>query len=377
MDPISLMDRVPVSGLRRDSAGNLVGVARAARTGIQIYSGFEVGRPDMRQVRVYRPEEEVFSRGTMASFAAVPVTIDHPPVLIDTENWKDYAKGETASDDIVRDGEVIRVPFIIRDAGAIKAAEDQKHEVSMGYQSKLDFTAGQTPDGEAYDAVMRCLRMNHLAIVDKARGGPQLRIGDSEPKREPAVKTILIDGFQVEVTDQAEAAIVKLQANIQTLTDSNTKLGADLTAANTAKSEADGKIVVLEKQLQDATDPAALQAAAASRASLIALATKVVPGIVTDGKTDDEIRKAVVDAKMGASAEVLDEAGIAGAFAALTAGVKTDPPPKTTGVKDAVSEAITSGTISDGDEMTTLVANRDAAMKARMDRLHGVKPEAK
>ena len=32
--------------------------------------------------------------------------------------------------------------------------------------------------GEEYDAIQTNLHMNHLALVDKARGGDKLRIGD-------------------------------------------------------------------------------------------------------------------------------------------------------------------------------------------------------
>jgi hypothetical protein len=378
MTTVQLNDRTPVTGLRLDANGNLVGIARAARTGIQLYAGYEVGKPDMKVVRVYRPEGEVFNRDAMRSFAAAPVTIDHPPVMVDPTNWKDYAKGETASDDIVRDGEIVKVPFLIRDAEAIRTAQDEKHEVSMGYSCKLEFAAGQTPTGEAYDAIQRDIRINHLAIVDKARGGENLRIGDHEPARkEIKVKTILVDGLQVEVTDQAEAAIVKLQGQIADALGKVSDATTKLSDAEKAKSEADGKIVALEKQLSDATNPAALQAAATERADLIARATKIVPGLATDGKTNDEIRKAVVDAKLGASASTLDAAGIGGAFAALAANIKVEAP----ATRDPVADAITGNRINDGgdDTIVKLADARQKALDARSEYLRtGVYPtEAK
>lgn len=367
MTTFALMDRTPVSGLRRDANGNLVGVARAARTGIQLYAGFEVGLPDKATVRVYRPEEEVFNRDAMRSFAGTPVTIDHPPVMVDTTNWKDYAKGEAASDDIVRDGEIVKVPFIIRDATAIASALDEKHEVSMGYSCELEFTAGQTPAGEAYDAIQRNIRINHLAIVDSARGGHTLRIGDGEPKKEVKMKTILVDGLQVEVTDAAEAAIVKLQGVIATSATALDTANAAVAAANAAKSEADGKVAALTSQLADATNPANLQAAASARADLVAKATKLVPGVTIDGKTDDEIRKAVVDAKLGATAATLDAVGINGAFAALTAGVTAAP-----ARADPIVDAIVRHDIVTTDSVVDLAKARDAAMQARLDHLHGI-----
>jgi hypothetical protein len=324
MTAVSLMDRVPVSGLRRDSAGNLIGIARAARTGIQTYAGYEVGQPDKQTVRVYRPPEEVFNRDAMRSLAGVPVTIDHPPVMVDTENWKEYAKGETASDEIVRDGESVRVPFIIRDAEAIKQAEDEKHEVSLGYGCELDFTPGTTPSGEAYDAVQRSIRINHFAIVDKARGGPTLRIGDSE-EDEPmttTTKPYVFDGITIQVTDAAEQALAKQAGIITALTDRAEKAETDLAAEKTAKATLEGEKVALEQQLKDASDPSKLQAAAAARSDLVARAKALVPAIAVDGKSDDDIRKEVVTAKLGDKTPA-DAAGIAGAFSALASPFRT------------------------------------------------------
>jgi hypothetical protein len=64
----------------------------------------------------------------------------------------------------------------------------------------------------------------------------------------------------------------------------------------------------------------------ADRATLVATAKAVDPNVVTDGKTEAEIRKAVVEAKLGDAAKALDDAGVAGAFAALSKDAKADQP---------------------------------------------------
>ena len=69
-------DAVTVAGTRWREDGYLVADARIARTGIQNYLGSEVGKPDMAQVRVYRPGSEVFSDETLRSAAHRPVTND-------------------------------------------------------------------------------------------------------------------------------------------------------------------------------------------------------------------------------------------------------------------------------------------------------------
>src|SRR5688572_26799879 len=94
-------DAVSIAGTRRRDDGYLVADARVARTGVQLYAGYEVGKPEMAVVRVYRPDTEVFSRDTLASFAHRPVTNDHPDVPVTADNWKDHAVGNT-SDEIAR-----------------------------------------------------------------------------------------------------------------------------------------------------------------------------------------------------------------------------------------------------------------------------------
>lgn len=173
-----LTDRVSVSATRRTADGYLVADVKVARTGIQNYLGSELGRDDLPVVRVYRPESEVFATDAMHSYAYRPVTVEHPSKMVTADTWKALAAGQTGGE-VVRDGEFVRVPLVLMDAAAIKAYQAGKRELSMGYTAEIVFEDGVTPDGEAYDAIQTNLRMNHLALVDRARGGDALRIGDS------------------------------------------------------------------------------------------------------------------------------------------------------------------------------------------------------
>lgn len=364
MDTVELFDRVPITGARRDAAGNLVVNATVARTGIYEYAGFELNRPEMRRVRVYRPPEEVFNRDSLRSLAAVPVTINHPREMVTPDNWRDHAKGETSSDDIVRDGEAVKVPFILRDEAGIKSIEDGKHELSPGYTAVIDWAAGQTEAGDAYDAVARNIRYNHLAIVDKARGGSSCRIGDEKPREKKVdTKTILVDGLNVEVTDDAERAIIKLQDAVKAATTERDEFRTKLTDAEKERDTVKGEKVALEQQLKDARDPAALQKAADARAKLCTQAKAIVSNIVTDGKDDAIIRKEVVDAKLGDAAKDFNEEQIAGAFATLASTVKVSSS------TDKVADALRNRTTSVTDEdVSGLLENRQKALDARSNR---------
>lgn len=158
--------RMPNGWLRVD--------ARAARVGIQEYTD-ESGKV----IRELRIPEEVFKPESMASFAMVPVTNDHPPVLLDAANAAQYSKGHTGQD-IRQDGDWMIVPMMITDAATIADVERGKSQVSNGYECDLDASTPNNPEYVAkwgpYDRIQRDIGGNHVAIVDAARAGPEARV---------------------------------------------------------------------------------------------------------------------------------------------------------------------------------------------------------
>jgi hypothetical protein len=166
--------------LERTSDGYAKCFARIARTGIQEYKGSELGRPSMDVVKVYRPPEEVFSKDAMKSLAHRPLTLHHPKENVDAANWRHYAVG-TTGDEVVRDGEYVRVPMLLMDGAAINAVtHDGIDQLSCGYSADINWISGKTPEGEHFDATQSGIRANHVAIVPNARGGEQLRLGDDD-----------------------------------------------------------------------------------------------------------------------------------------------------------------------------------------------------
>jgi hypothetical protein len=177
-----LSDKLTIDAQRRTKDGYAVLTAKVARAGnVQLYAGSEVGKPEMSVVRVYRPADEVFSADTMRSFAHKPVTVGHPDRHVTADNWQGIAKGWTDGE-VLKEGEFVRVSMLLADAEAIKAVESGTRELSMGYDCSLSWEDGVSPLGEAYDAIQRGIRSNHVAIVAAAWGGPELRIGDSARK---------------------------------------------------------------------------------------------------------------------------------------------------------------------------------------------------
>jgi hypothetical protein len=233
--PTQFFDTLTMDAPRLTREGYLVSEVRAGRTGIQTYLGSEIGIPDKELVRVYRPPEEVFQKDAIGSFTSLPITVNHPPQLVDSKNWRKHAVGYTG-EEVLRDGGFVRVPIILKDAEAVSlVANGDKKELSFGYTCDFDPTPGKTPEGEAYDAVQRNLRGNHLAIVKAGRAGSECRIGDDNGDKHMTTKTVIVDGFQVETTDAGALAIDTLQKRLDAIKAENGKVIMDHAAQLAAK----------------------------------------------------------------------------------------------------------------------------------------------
>jgi hypothetical protein len=306
------VDAVTVAGTRRTEDGYLIAEARAVRTGIQLYAGDEVGKPEMKVVKVYRPPESVFADASLQSFTHAPVTNDHPAKQVTADNWKDLAIGEVSTA-AKKDGEWVMLPLILKDAAAIKLVEDGKRELSAGYVCELDWTPGTTADGEAFDAIQKNIKINHLALVDRARAGSKARIGDGaiswgaapvdhNPEKEKimTLKTVTVDGIPVEVTDQGATVIATLQKRLDDASAKMSTADAAHVAAIAAKdadlAKKDAEIDALKaKVLSDADLDKRVQA----RGDLVATAKAIAKDVKTEGLSDAAIRKSVVAAKLG------------------------------------------------------------------------------
>lgn len=319
---VSLTDTLTLDKTARICAdGSLVAEVFAARTGLQDYLGREVdpenahGLRDKATVKIYRPEAEVFKADSLATFAAAPVTVDHPSQPVTADNWRGLGVGEI-NGDVVRDGQRVRVPIIVRDAAAVKAATSTHKQLSMGYSTTLLFPIdGKHPDGTVCDAYQTDLKINHIALVRAARGGPELRVVDERPQ-EPPMK-IKIGDAEVDATN-GEAVRIAVDSLNTKLADAQTAV-ATLT---TDKAALDAKVTTLTQQVADATlTPAKLQDAARAYAAVVAKA-KALGVTATDAMDEPAIRKAVVSAKVGDAAKDWTDAQIAASFDTLTADIK-------------------------------------------------------
>lgn len=322
-----LYDHAQITGTARITKdGYFVADALVARANnIQEYLAGELGLTDRKPdeiVRVFRPEAEVFHKDALSSLAHRPITLDHPRDPVTSSNWKALAVGDVG-DEVVRDGEFVRVPLKIMDARAIDSIKADRQEFSLGYTAEMVPEAG-VHDGQPYDFTAKNFRYNHLAAVAHARGGTSLRIIDERTTTTPEKPTMKIKIGDAEV-DATNGEAVRIAVD-NALSAKDAKIGtltADLDTATKANQTKDGEIAALNQQLADAeVTPAKLQALADARAAVISKAKAIAPNIVTDGKTDAQIRKEAVTAKLGDTAKDMADAAIEGAFTALTKDAK-------------------------------------------------------
>jgi hypothetical protein len=270
---------------------------------------------------------------------------------------------------------------MVSDEAAIKDIEAGKRELSAGYTCELDFTPGKTATGDAYDAVQKNIRLNHVAIVSRGRAGSKVRIGDSagvwgaapimdhEPKEEKimTLKTVTVDGIPVEVTDQGAVVIGTLQ---QRLADATTKAAdaekahqAALATKDAELAKKDAEIDALKgKVLSDADLDKRVQ----ERAGLVNAAATIAKDVKTEGLSDADIKKAVVIAKRGDAVKDKAPAYYDAAFDILVEDAKK-------GGVDPFAQAVAGGVKTNDNNST-----RDAAYTGMVTDLESAwKPNSK
>lgn len=376
-------DALTLDAPRRTSDGYMAVRAKAARTGTYAYLGSEIdpdnkhGLRDAGMVNVLRDAEAVFDPLSAHSFIGKPITDNHPTVAVNAKNWRDHARG-TVMGAKWEEGGYLAFDLMLTDADTIDAVDAGKRELSNGYAAELQFGDFDGPGGVKCVAKQVAIKGNHVAIVDRGRAGPSCAITDSvaicdanpafladltPPLEKPAMK-IRIGDAEVDATngeavrianDAREGAFKELQTKVGTLT-------ADLATANTTIQTKDGEIVALTAKLADAeVTPAKLQQLADARADVIAKAKILAPTLATDGKTDAEIRKAAVTAKLGDAAKDMADAAIEGAFIAFTKDAKP---------ADPLRQVLADGAITFANDAAS---QEGAAYQRMVDRLTGKK----
>lgn len=149
-----------------------------SREGVFPYSGAQIGAPEPGRIyQVYRPAEELSAAETLDSFRMVPIIDDHRMLGEGGVPAEDAEVAGTLGENIqVVDG-VMTANLKIYGGALAEKIKNGKTELSCGYRCFYEFTPGVW-NGQAYDAVQRQIRGNHVAVVDEGRMGPSVAILD-------------------------------------------------------------------------------------------------------------------------------------------------------------------------------------------------------
>ena len=349
-------------------------IAKAAN--VQEYHASELGLDGdpNRIVKLYRPREEVAK--SAATFARRPITNNHPPSKwIDTKNWDRYAVGDSDSS-VDMQGDDMVTTLIFRKQAAIDALASGKSGLSNGYKFRLDDSKTTTPEGLAVDGWMTDIRGNHIALVDRGRGGPGCVVADEDEQRNKPMATRITKigkhscELDLAAADAAEAQNAEIEkaaadqkAAVQMATDAERRA---VDAETQVKSHLE-KIAALDKEIAalkaspvGPTDEA-IEKAAEVRQAVIADAAILSPELKPAGKSVDAIRrealafasakhgniKAVGDSLLGAKPEEAKSDKVEAAFLAAVSIARNATTAVDTGLGAEMLRAGSGGNKSD------------------------------
>lgn len=317
--------------------GGMIVDAIVAVAGILIYID-----ADGNETRELRSPEELQKLRSLATLNGRPTTNTHPPMLIDSSDASQYARGSAIEvGRWLESHEQVRANLIMTDAKLIEDFENGRRAISPGLLSDDVFEPGVWR-GQKYDLRQTNLRYNHVAFVDKGRANEARARMDSAPDdmddTMATTRKIRFNGLDIEVpADAYEAMQAKLDASIEvdTLRTQITSLKAKLDmdpdeevmdmepSGDMAEVLALLKQIVGEKEdmdpevdeeLEVESDMAAKQDAAVSeRLGLIVVLKSVKPDVGDEAtKMDaDTLRRAIITHRAPTMKEKVD--GLSGA----------------------------------------------------------------
>jgi hypothetical protein len=289
--------------------GFLLADSFIARAGVQSYT-----QADGSVRHELRPPNEVFSPKSLASFALMPVTIDHPATedgllrATDAHKYQVGACGEPR-----QDGDHVRSKLMLTSERAIKAARAGMHQTSCAYETVVVNRPGEyvAKDGTVtrYDAIQTEIVGNHVALCIEGRAGStalRLDSTSSASENHPALVRadapapnkaaptgvttvkIKIGETEYDVPDGAASAFTETCKRLDSTT-------AQLAAEKTEREKLAGKVAALEIEAKNRTDAEqakartdAQNAATVDRSELVMRGAKVLKKPISEVvKLDD------------------------------------------------------------------------------------------
>ena len=351
------VDRAQLPRMSKTEEGYLRGEAIATRLGVFTYIN-----ADGSERRELRHPDDVLDAESLATLSMIPVTLDHPSELVNSQNAAQLSVGMTGENHRV-DGRHIIVPLTITHSDGLAAVANGKKELSLGYSVDLIPEQGEY-NGETYTHRQTNVRYNHLAIVSQARAGRNARINldgaavqsVNQAKEfdmsEAKMATVNLDGLEYQAAPEVAKAFNKVQQELETV-----RADAEMSKKDMQK-EIDGyqaKIDQLKsdmEKLEKERGDEAVTAAAKARIALLAKAGKVINADEMLERTDREIMEAVILSRHdGLNLAEKSNDYVAARFDAILESLPSDA-----GIKKQAEKA---GARADSSEGKTVVSAMD------------------
>lgn len=146
--------------------------------GREIPGSEELGLDPAKVYRLYRDPAEL-ERGA-PTFARLQLLDTH--VGVNAADPKMRNTVGTLGSDVRYEHPYLKSSLTVWDAKAIQnVLKRLTAQLSCSYRYRADMTPGVSPEGVAYDGVMRDIIGNHVALVREGRAGPDVYVNDSLP----------------------------------------------------------------------------------------------------------------------------------------------------------------------------------------------------
>jgi hypothetical protein len=246
-----------------------------------------------------------------------PVTLGHPPDFVTPENAQRYAVGDVDGELVIEEdgeqGAYAKVRIAVRQRPALDAIRAGRHQLSPGYDAEIDPTPGVHPIFGAFDSKQVGRTVNHLAIVDTARGGPTvaLRTDSADAEQvsslpgvtmDPAALDELVKQLVAALKPEVAAAVVEAMKPLLKIETAEGEgaasdpaaMKAELDACKADLAAANGKLAAAEEKKVDglaARHGVKFDATDKLHQKRVKLAAKIVPSITdaADSRIDGAI----------------------------------------------------------------------------------------
>ncbi len=184
------------------------------------------------------PDEAITDEEFLNSVTARPITDGHPSEFVNAKTARYIQRGTSKGPATVENAGDVKLANsdlrIIDEELIASVVSGEREEVSIGNTGLIDWKPG-TRSGRSFDGVLDTIRVNHIAIVNRGRGGKNVRLlNKSKETQKMEFVTKIINGIEIQVTKENEKLVDSLVTKIE---NGETELGTVKAELENAKTE--------------------------------------------------------------------------------------------------------------------------------------------